>query len=122
MRREFLFVVLASLLVGCSDEEMPFHLRVEGGEQERGRQAVASIGCGVCHVIPGIAGARGRVGPPLDAFGTRAFIAGRVPNRPAELVRFVRDAPSVAPETAMPRLPLSDQQARDIAAYLYTLR
>jgi cytochrome c1 len=122
MRRRLLVLALACCLVGCRDTEPPAHLRVAGGEQERGRRIVAHLGCGVCHAIPGIAGARGRVGPPLASFGSRTFIAGLVPNRPAELVRFVQDAPAIAPGTAMPRLSMSDQEARDVAAYLYSLR
>ena len=37
------------------------------------------------------------------------------------MVRWIRDAPSLSPGTAMPAMPVSDAQARDIAAYLYTL-
>jgi cytochrome c1 len=32
------------------------------------------------------------------------------------------DAPKMKPRTAMPDLGLSEQQARDVAAYLYTLQ
>jgi cytochrome c1 len=49
----------------------------------------------------------------------RALIAGRVPNEPELLAAFVRDAPSLVPETTMPAMPVSEQQSRDIAAYLY---
>jgi cytochrome c1 len=79
-------------------------------------------GCGVCHVIPGIPGAHGAVGPSLELFAHRSFVGGVAPNRPAVLARWVRDAPSIAPETAMPQLPLDEQESLDIAAYLYTLR
>jgi hypothetical protein len=83
---------------------------------------VADIGCGVCHRIPRVPGAHGVVGPSLEAFGRRALIAGIVANEPGTLVRWVQDAPSIAPETGMPDLPLSDRQALDVAAFLYTLR
>lgn len=113
---------VALALVGCDAAEPPAHQRILGGDPERGRAAVASIGCGACHRIPRVAGARGTVGPPLTAFGERALIGGVLPNRPDILVRWVRDAPALAPDTGMPNLPLSEAEARDVAAFLYTLR
>jgi cytochrome c1 len=114
--------LLFLLLAGCGEAQVPAHLRIVGADAERGRAVIAQIGCGACHVIPGIAGARGRLGPRLERFSERTYIAGTFPNRPDTLIRFVRDAPSLAPETAMPELPLSEQEARDIAAFLYGAR
>ena len=121
-RVAWLLLAGASLLAGCRNSGAPAHLHVADGDAERGRMVVGRIGCGVCHAIPNVKGARGRVGPSLEAFGSRAFIAGRMPNRPGTLVQFVRNAPSLEPGTAMPELPLDDQEARDVAAFLYTLR
>ena len=116
-------VLLVSVcLAGCGPEEVPTELRIVGGDADAGRAVIAAFECGVCHHVPGVIGAHGVVGPPLSAFGRRQFIAGVVPNTPAILVKWVQDAPSLAPETAMPSLPLSERQARDVAAYLYTLR
>jgi cytochrome c len=81
-----------------------------------------SKGCGSCHVIPGIHNAKGLVGPPLMFFSRRTMIAGELPNSPENLVRWLKDPPSVEPGTAMPDLGLTDKQAQDVAAYLYTLR
>ena len=50
------------------------------------------------------------------------MIAGRLPNRPDVLAHFVRRAPELVPGTTMPAMPLSEKEARDVAAYLYTLR
>jgi cytochrome c1 len=61
------------------------------------------------------------VAPPLDAFARRTFIAGILPNTPANLVRWVVDPQAVDPRTAMPKLGLTQAQAQDVAAYLYTL-
>lgn len=88
----------------------------------RGKDAIVEAGCAACHVIPGISWPRGRVGPPLDDFGDRTLIAGRFPNRSDILAAFLRDAPALAPESAMPPMPLSEGEARDAAAYLATLR
>ena len=93
-----------------------------GGDPGRGRAVIAQFDCGSCHTIPGVSGARGLVGPPLLWFSRRTFIAGELPNTPENLVRWVRAPEAVEPATAMPTVGLSEQQARDVAAYLYTLR
>jgi cytochrome c1 len=62
------------------------------------------------------------VGPPLADFAGRVFIAGEVPNTTASLIQWIRNPQSIEPKTAMPNLGVTEGQARDIAAYLYTLR
>lgn len=96
---------------------------VAGGDAARGLRLVASgvYGCPACHRIEGVEGANGIVGPALNAFAERTFIAGVVPNTPAQLVRYLKNPPGITPASAMPDLGLSEAQARDIAAYLYTL-
>lgn len=91
-------------------------------DDQRGARLLRERGCGRCHHVPGVRGADGWVGPPLDAFSRRSFVAGRLPNSPENLARWIRDPRSVDPQTAMPQVPLSAQQARDIAAYLFSLR
>jgi cytochrome c1 len=108
------------VLQGCGERER--FVQVPGGDAQAGRRVIAEISCGVCHEIPGIRGARGTVGPTLQHFARRSYIGGNVPNQPQALVQWVADAPSLAPGTAMPRMPLAPDQARDVAAYLYTLR
>jgi cytochrome c len=92
-----------------------------GGDADRGRALLAREPCGGCHEIPGVAGAQGRVGPPLSHFAGRAFIGGRATNTPDNLVRWIQDPRQIEPGTAMPPTPLSEREARDVAAYLYTL-
>ena len=93
---------------------------VQGGDPHRGRALIASFGCGACHVISGISGARGRVGPSLQHFESKGSIAGRLPNTPRSVERWVHDPQAIRPGTIMPVLGVSPQEARDIAAYLYT--
>lgn len=93
-----------------------------GGNPAHGKQLINSYGCGSCHAIPGIRGARGLVGPPLILMGRRTYIAGELPNSPENLEKWLQDPKSVEPGTAMPKLGLTEDQARDVAAYLYTLR
>jgi cytochrome c1 len=111
------------LIVGCRGGNMPeSYAAATGGDAHRGAALISSYNCGSCHMIPGIRRANGLVGPPLTYFGRRTFIAGEIPNNPGNLVRWIVSPQSVEPKTAMPALGLSDQQARDVAAYLYTLQ
>ena len=92
-----------------------------GGDPRRGERAIERYGCGSCHTIPGIRGADREVGPPLAGVGRRMYIAGVLTNTPEHMVKWIRDPPAVDSLTAMPALGVDDQEARDIAAYLYTL-
>ena len=94
---------------------------VSGGVAQRGKLAIERHSCAVCHSIPGIAGPGVNVGPPLGGMAQRAYIAGVLPNQPADMVRWLRDPPAVDPLTAMPNLGLTEAEAKDIAAYLYAL-
>lgn len=93
--------------------------QIHDGDPDRGARAIQIYGCGACHVIPGIAGARGSVGPSLAALRRQAYVAGILPNEPGGLVRWIVEPTAHAPQTAMPDLGVSVGEARDIAAYLY---
>lgn len=113
-------VTAAFVLAGCSSlGATPARSAVEGGDAARGEQAIAEYGCGTCHAIPGVPGADGRVGPRLHDFENQVYIAGQLPNRPEELIRWIQDPQSIEPGTAMPDMDVTEQDARDIAAYLY---
>jgi cytochrome c2 len=92
------------------------------GDVAAGKAAIARVGCGSCHVIPGIAGAVGMVGPPLDHIGSRQFLAGMLHNTPESMVAWLRFPQHVVPGNAMPDMGLSAAEARNIAAYLETLK
>jgi cytochrome c2 len=110
---------LALTQVSACMHESDYQPRVRQGDVQRGEAVVARLECGACHVISGIPGAVGETGPALDAYASRSYVAGKFPNEPETLVRFIRDPPALAPLTAMPAVPMTDQDARDIAAYLY---
>lgn len=111
----------ALLAASCRETGVIPRHRIDGGEPARGARAITAHGCGSCHVIPGVPAAEGRVGPPLTDFADRAYIAGRLPNEPASLLRWIRDPQQVDSLTVMPNLGVSEQDARDIASFLYTL-
>jgi cytochrome c len=113
----------ACLLAGCMDSRTTQTYRgAMGRDPQRGKKLIESYGCGSCHIVPGIYTARGLAGPPLYYFGRRTMVAGELPNTPQNLVRWIRDPQGVEPGTAMPNLGVTDDQGKDMAAYLYTLR
>ena len=92
------------------------------GDPKHGAVVVEQAQCGACHKIPGIVQADGLVGPPLASFGRRTMIAGLLPNTPDNLVLWLRRPQSVVPGNAMPDTGLTEAQARDVAAYLDSLK
>ncbi len=109
---------------GCgksSDDIQKKAAAMTGGEPSRGPDAILRYGCANCHSIPGVAGARGQVGPSLEGIASRAYLAGKVPNEPKNLIKWIREPQEVSPGTAMPQLGVTEQDGKDIAAYLYTL-
>jgi cytochrome c1 len=121
--------VLAALAVGWLANSLETRARDErraaaitGGDPVAGKAAIARRACGACHVIPGAPGARGAVGPPLTAFAGRTYIAGRLVNTPDNLTAWILDPKAVDPATAMPSMGMGPAEARDICAYLYTLK
>jgi cytochrome c1 len=120
--RTGMLLPVAVMVAACSGEDPAARHRVTGGDPGAGGALIAAHGCTACHQIPGVAQATGTVGPPLAGFGWRAYIAGRLPNRPVMLTAWLRDPPAIDPETAMPALGLTETEALDVAAYLYTLR
>lgn len=116
------FLLAALALAGCEEPEVPPSHRVVDGDPEAGADLIRDYGCPACHAIPGITAADGIVGPTLEGFGSRVYIAGVHPNTPDNLVRWIMDPPAMVPATAMPDMNVPEDEARHIAAYLYTLR
>jgi cytochrome c len=95
---------------------------IAGGDAEAGKDALQAYGCIACHTVPGASGSyRANVGPPLTGWAGREYIAGALPNTPDNLILWIQDPQAIEPGTVMPDLGVSEQDARDIAAYLYTL-
>ena len=114
-----LVAILALLFVAACAPKAPPAL---GGDPDNGRLLLRQFGCGSCHEIPGVATARGKVGPPLAGIATRVYIAGVLPNTPESMVAFIRSPQLAHPNTVMPDLGVTEEHARDMVAYLGTLR
>lgn len=94
-----------------------------GGSPARGAAAIRRYGCESCHSIDGIQAADALIGPPLGPrLSQQVYIAGVLPNTPEALIRWIKDPRDVDPKTAMPDVGVTDSDARDIAAYLYSRR
>ncbi|WP_236020529.1 c-type cytochrome [Sabulicella rubraurantiaca] len=122
-----LSVLAAATAIGTvlwqhQERQRSFATEETGGNPEAGHAALIRFGCGGCHRISGVAAARGRVGPSLAGLSGRTYLAGRLPNEPAQLIRWIREPRAVDPQTAMPDLGVEERDARDMAAYLYSLK
>ena len=121
-RRLLLALLALALLGACTEQAEEVNLYdLSLGDAELGEEAIRAYGCPACHVIPGIPDANGMVGPPLTDWSERQYIAGALPNLPDNLVQWIMNPQEVEPETAMPNMGVTEEDARDIAAYLYTL-
>jgi cytochrome c1 len=106
-------------LASCGQPDRPHWPIV--GDAAQGKVWAGRMGCGSCHYIPGLENANGLVGPPLTHFAQRTMVAGVLANTPPNLVQWIKEPQVVVPGNAMPTQGLTESQARDIAAYLYTL-
>jgi cytochrome c2 len=112
----------AATLLGCSTNNDQAAAELTGGNPGKGHDAIRRYGCQSCHSIPGVTGAIALVGPPLSGIADRAYIAGVLPNSPENMIKWLRNPPAVDDKTAMPNMGVTEKDARNIAAYLYTLR
>jgi cytochrome c2 len=108
-------LIACLLLTACEAQSTP------NGQVARGAELIADNGCGLCHSIPGITGADGEVGPPLDGIARRVYIAGKLRNSPENLARWIENPQAIDPGNVMPDMHLNPSQARAVAAYLDTL-
>jgi cytochrome c len=129
-RLRFLFLTFAAVALvatGCSRYSDFVAEPANGDNPARGNvaagaAAIRTYGCSTCHSIPGIEGPRALVGPPLDHLANRIYLAGQLPNTPVNLVHWIQRPHDIHPDTVMPNMDLSNRDAQNIAAYLYTLR
>ncbi|HZH52952.1 MAG TPA: hypothetical protein VEZ16_13855 [Microvirga sp.] len=116
-----LTILGATGLSACNDApDRSGLLAIEGGDPERGRSLIQSYGCGTCHTIKGVRGARGRVGPQLENYAQQHLLAGFLPNAPRYLIAWLMDPVALKEDTGMPALGIDEMEARHIASYLYS--
>jgi cytochrome c2 len=120
VRITLIFFILSTFLSACGSEaRQPLVL---DGDPENGRLLLRQFSCGSCHVIPGVAAANGKVGPPLKGISSQVYLAGVLPNTPENMAFFIRSPQKVDPRTAMPDMGITEAHARDMVAYLSQLK
>jgi cytochrome c551/c552 len=90
-----------------------------GGDPAQAPALFRRYGCGGCHIIPGIAGADGKVAGPLTDLRQRVYVGGVATNTPENLVRWIVEPQSFSANSAMPATGISEAEAKHLAAYLY---
>lgn len=119
--RRCAFALTVMVAAGCDSDAAPAS-NDDTGNIERGRRLLDQFQCGACHTIPGVPLARGIDGPPLDQFGRRSYIAGKIPNTEALLAKWIADPHGMISTTTMPSMGASEEEARHMAAYLRSLQ
>jgi cytochrome c len=115
--------LLAATLTGCSGGAIDFAQgqRMTGGDAAAGKHALITHDCHSCHEIPGIDGDKNLQGPALEHWAARTTIVKEWPNSPANLENWIRHSEQLRPGTTMKLMNVNEKDARDIAAYLFSL-
>jgi cytochrome c2 len=108
--RRLIMLLFATTLCGCQQDT---HFDVA--------KALIAERCSVCHVVPGVNGANGMIGPSLAGIAKQEIIAGHFPNTPEDMTRWILHPQLMLPGNAMADTGLSPAQAQQIVRYLYTL-
>ncbi len=120
-------LVLALVLIGVAvnfvkdrERRQAVAIAMTSGDPTRAPMIFRRYGCGGCHIIPGIPGADGKVGGPLTDLRQRVYIGGVANNTPENLVRWIVFPQRFSANSAMPATGISEAEARDLVAYLYS--
>jgi len=114
-RLAILLLPSALCLLSCKAEQ-------KHADDTRAKTLIENYGCTACHSIPGVPGPKGMVGPPLDHIGSRTVIAGKFPNNPDTMARWIRNPQALDPQNAMPNLGVTDVDAKEMARYIESLK
>ena len=120
--RYILMMILTVTLAACGGRGETTAKQAAGGDPQRGFAAIQQRGCGGCHTIPGIPNATGMMGPSLAGVSERMGGGEPAANQPDKLTLWIMDPQKIAPGTSMPDLGIEESEARDIAAYLHSMR
>jgi cytochrome c len=129
MRTIAIVALTLGLFARCSAEKpagqntpTPATASAAAGDAAAGKKLIDQYACLSCHKIPGFDGPQGSMGPSLEAFAKRKAIAGGIPNEPQTVAAYLQNPQAVDPHNRMPPLGITEPEARDITAYLMTLK
>jgi cytochrome c1 len=118
----FLVIVMSLRTAACSSTQKQAEPPTTQAREAHGKYLVRSYGCETCHEIPDIDAVRGSIGPSLKHIATKYYLAGQLPNSPENLRRWIQHPHSINPQTLMPDMNVTDDDAADIALFLETLQ
>lgn len=115
---------IIAILASCGrSEKIPVASAPAGpSSPARGKQLLTQYGCISCHRIPTVEGAKGKIGPALDHIGSHPMLSNKFPNDLATLTRWLQNPQSMDPDSSMPDLDVTPADARDISAFLLSLK
>lgn len=118
------FLILPVAIVMLALHHIPVQSQtiVAGGDVNHGKVELQAWGCGSCHTIDGVTGANGKVGPELKGLSERSFIAGHLRNTPDNMMQWIMHPQQISPGVDMPDSAVPESVARDMAAYLYSIK
>ena len=115
-------LLLVLLLAGCDDNVPQAAAENLGGNPRHGAALINQYGCGACHTIPGDC----RCWRPSWTAAERDRATGLSRGRPAQLagehVRVATRPATIRARQRDARMGISASDARDLTAFLYTLR
>ena len=90
---------------------------------QAGEQLFTTAGCTGCHVVRGLAAAKGQTGPDLTHVSSRPYLAGGIlANTPLNQSRWLANPPAIKPGSLMPNLKLSQADIESLVAFLQALK
>jgi cytochrome c oxidase subunit 2 len=89
---------------------------------EAAKELFRNKGCVACHVVNGVEGAVGTVGPVLDGLASREELAAGLPVTRENVAKWISDPAGMKPGTVMPDPGLSDLQVDALTDWLMTLK
>ncbi len=91
-----------------------------GGNAQRGKQVFETVGCQACHVVGEMTKVRETRGTSYDIAPELSRVGSKV--SPDWMYDWVRNPRHYNPTTKMPSLRLTDTEAKDIVAFLVTMK
>lgn len=110
--------LLPLLLALCSG----YGLAASADDIARGRRLLAERGCAACHRIPGVAPSGSLTGPSLEHTARSSYIAGILPANEPNMARWIMHPRAIHPDSAMPELGITADEAAAMSAYLLQKR
>lgn len=106
--------------IGQESPSRPNNRVSQGGMASRGKVIVETVGCIGCHVVGNDTRIREARGLSYDIAPELSRVGSKVD--PDWLYEWLKNPRHYRPDTRMPSLQLTDQEARDVVAYLMTLK